>query len=430
MGGYHGMPLSWPYPKYVETVPTISIRSLWWEGSGKMTSQERHEARYQRRKAKRLEKNRIRAEKYTEWDSVFGLLPLMGGYKNVSKASKDKTSTQIWMSNLTVNARKEQKKLANGTWKSPGFNSFSIKERGKWRDIQSAHISEKGIQNTFANNCFIPIIKPHLIHDNGASLKGKGTDFSLKRFAEHLEYHIQKHGLNGGIFFFDFSSYFANILHEPLLTEAGKLIMQKRMCEMYEQISCAFGKIGLGLGSQVSQISALFYPNSVDHLIKDQLGVNGYGRHMDDGYIICDSIERLKEIAGIFKEKCKELGIKMNPKKCRIIKITKQFIFLKTRFFITESGKIVRRIGRETARKERHRLRCFKNFVKMGVMTYQEAFLNFHSWIMSLKRGKAFHLRLNAIRYFNELFEDYGKYFPPKLNKREYRVVAYIASIA
>lgn len=395
-----------------------------------MTSKERHEARYQRRRAKRLEKNRIRAEKYTEWDSVFGLIPLTEGYKKVSRASKDKTSTQIWMSNLTVNARKEQKKLADGTWKSPGFNCFSIKERGKWRDIQSAHISEKGIQNSFANNCFIPIIQPHLIHDNGASLKGKGTDFSLKRFVGHLEYHIKKYGRKGGIFFFDFSSYFANILHQPLLDEAAKLILKERMCEMYEQISCAFGSIGLGLGSQVSQISALFYPNGVDHLMKDQLGVEGYGRHMDDGYIICESIERLKEIARIFKEKCVELGIRMNPKKCRIIKLTKQFIFLKTRFFITESGKIIRRIARETARKERHRLRCFRRFVGMGVMSYQEAFLNFHSWLMSLTRGKAFHLRLNAIRYFNELFRDFGRYFPPKLNRRKYRVVAYIASIA
>lgn len=395
-----------------------------------MTSQERHEARYQRRKAKRYEKNRIRAEKYTEWDSVFGLQPLMGGYRNVSKASKDKTSTQIWMSNLTVNARKEAKKLAGGIWKSPGFNHFRIKERGKWRDIQSAHISEKGIQNSFANNCFIPIIKPHLIHDNGASLKGKGTDFSLKRFIQHLQKHIREHGRTGGIFFFDFSSYFANILHDPLLTEAGKLIMCQRMIDMYRQISCAFGDVGLGLGSQVSQISALFYPNAVDHLMKDKLGVEGYGRHMDDGYIICDSLDRLKELAAAFAEKCTSLGIRMNPKKCRIIKLTKQFTFLKTRIFITETGKVVRRIARETARKERHRLRCFRRFVDMGIMEYQEVFLNFHSWLMSLKRGKAFHLRLNAIRYFNELFKGFGRYFPPKLNKREYRVVAYIASIA
>ena len=402
--------------------------NLWQEE--KMNSQERHEARYQRRKAERDRRNLERAKQYTEWDSVFGLMPLIGGYRNVSKASKDKTSTQIWMNNLTINGRRVQKELADGTWHSPGFNCFTIKERGKWRDIQSAHISEKGIQNSFANNCFIPIIKPHLIYDNGASLKGKGTDFSLKRFVLHLQEHIAKHGRNGGIFFFDFSSYFANILHHPLLTNAAKLIMFERMCKMYESISCAFGDVGLGLGSQVSQISALFYPNYVDHYIKDKLGVRGYGRHMDDGYIISDSIEHLHEVAKTFMDLCADLGIVMNRKKCRIIKLTKQFIFLKTRFFITETGKIVRRIARETARKERHRLKCFRRFVDMGIMTYQEAFLNFHSWVMSQTRGRAFNLRFNMIRFFNETFSGLGRYFPPKLNRRTYRVVAYISRIA
>ena len=393
-----------------------------------MTSQERHEARYQRRKEQRLLKNRERAQRYTEWDDVFGLAPLIGGYRNVSKASKDKTSTQIWMSNLAVNARNAQTALADGTWTSPGYNCFRIKERGKWRDIQSAHISEKGIQNSFSNNCFIPIVRPHLIYDNGASLKGKGTDFSLKRFVRHLQEHVRRYGRSGGIFFFDFSSYFTNILHEPLLRSAGKLLMNERMSQMYETISCAFGDVGLGLGSQVSQISALFYPNAVDHCMKDWFGVHGYGRHMDDGYIICGDICRLKWLANVFVNKCQSLGIRMNQRKCRVIRLTKQFVFLKTRFFITDTGKIVRRISRETARKARHRLRCFRRFCDMGVMTVREAFLNFHSWVMSLTRGKSFHIRLNAIRYFNELFG--GRYFPPKQDTREYRVVAYIASIA
>jgi len=56
----------------------------------------------------------------------------------------------------------------------------------------------------------------------------------------------------------------------------------------------AFGNKGLGLGSQVSQISAVFYPNSVDHFIKDKLGIKTYGRYMDDGYIIHNNIKELK----------------------------------------------------------------------------------------------------------------------------------------
>lgn len=113
-----------------------------------MTSKERHEARYQRRKAKRQKVEIERANKYTRWDDTFGLAPLIDGYKSCAKASNKRTATQIWMNSLVTNARKEQIKLANGKWKSRGFNNFEIKERSKWRKIQSVHISEKGIQNS------------------------------------------------------------------------------------------------------------------------------------------------------------------------------------------------------------------------------------------------------------------------------------------
>ena len=279
-----------------------------------MNSKERHEARYQRRKAKREHKLLSRALQHTKWNDVYGTLALVDGYRKVSKASKDKTSTQIWMANLTVNARKESMKLSKGIWKSPGYHRFMIKERGKWRDIQSAHISEKGIQNSFVNNCYIPVISPHLIYDNGASLKNKGTDFSIKRFTKYLRDHVRKHGRSGYIFFFDFKSYFTTIDQDKIIALSKPLIWDKRILKTYETFTRAFGPSGLGLGSPVSQISALLYPNSADHLVKDHFGVKGYGRHMDDGYIICESLSELQIVAREFKKECGKLGIVMNPK--------------------------------------------------------------------------------------------------------------------
>ena len=161
-----------------------------------MNSQERHEARYQRRKAKRKAKIIQRSAEYTNWDNIYGVEPLVKAYKSVSKASRNRMPTQTWNGNLLMNTTIISNQLKNNTWKSRGFNCFTIKERGKWRDIQSVHISEKGIQNTLSNNCLIPVIRPHLIYDNGASLKGKGTEFAIKRFKKHLVYHIHKHGIH------------------------------------------------------------------------------------------------------------------------------------------------------------------------------------------------------------------------------------------
>lgn len=396
----------------------------------KMTSKERHEARYQRRKAKREHRLLARALKYTKWDDIYGLMPLVEGYKNAAKSSKRKRSTQNWMANLALNARRESRKLAKGIWKSRGYHRFKIKERGKWRDIQSAHISEKGIQNSFVNNCYVPIIEPHLIYDNGASLKNKGTDFSMRRFIRHLRDRIRKHGRNGYIYFFDFSSYFATIDQDKLIAISKQLIWDKRVMKTYETYTRAFGSHGIGLGSPVSQISALLYPNSADHLIKDRFGIRGYGRHMDDGYIICESYAQARLVSSAFRQECERLGIIMNPKKCFIIRMDQPFKFLKTRFFITESGKIVARIGRQAIKKERHRLRCYRKFYDMKLMGYREIFLIFHSWIMSLNRKKLFHVYLNMIRYFNRLFPEYNRYTPPVIRNRKQKQVAYAAHMA
>ena len=53
-----------------------------------MTSKERHELRYQRRKYKRDQKVKERSEQYSDFESVFVTITLVEGYKKTSKASK------------------------------------------------------------------------------------------------------------------------------------------------------------------------------------------------------------------------------------------------------------------------------------------------------------------------------------------------------
>lgn len=402
-----------------------------------MTSKERHEFRYQRRKKRREERDINRSERNTSLENIFGHKALMNGYKATSKASRKRASTQTWMANLAVNARIEQKRLESGRWKSRGFNEFVIRERGKTRKIQSVHISEKGIQNSLCNNCLIPILKPHLIYDNGASLKGKGTDFALGRFTEHLRYHIRKYGTTGWIYFFDFTGYFSNINNVILKRNVGRYLQDSFMMNSYSTFVDAFGGKGLGLGSQISQISAVFFPNAIDHMIKDRFGVHGYARYMDDGYVIHHDLDKLKEIIKAFESKCKDLGIILNRKKCKIYKLTDRFVFLKTRFHIQESGEIEKHYVRMMGKRERKKLRAYRRFLDMGLMTYREVCLNFHSWLLGLNRCKCAHFKYNMIMLFNSLFSDCAPYDPKMisskhkaLHRKRYRELQFLSRIA
>ncbi len=376
-----------------------------------MNSVERHEKRYQRRKTKRELKRKEFAEKHTEFDDVLGFKALVNSFGKCKNKVMWKASVQAYRANLLTNSADSAQKLRDGTWKSRGFKEFDIIERGKRRHIQSVHISERCIQRALCDNCLVPILSRNLIYDNGACLKEKGTDFALDRFTGHLRSHIREYGVTGGIYFFDFSNYFGNIQNDLLVTKVKNQVKDEKIMDIYKKFVYAFGEIGLGLGSQISQISAIFYPNEVDHYMKDRLRINGYGRYMDDGYIICNDIEKLKQFVEFFEGKCIESGIKLNRKKCRIIKIHKSFSFLKVRFFIAKTGKIVRRISRAAVKKERHRIRKFRGLLRSGKMTLEHICKSFYSWLCSQKRGHSYHIRMNMIDYFNSIYQKEGAHF-------------------
>lgn len=140
---------------------------------------------------------------------------------------------------------------------------------------------------------------------------------------------------------------------------------------------------------------------------------------MDDGYIICNDIATLKKIVKLFEDKCEELHIKMNRKKCHIYKLTKPFKFLKVRFRLLESGAVIRKINRISTRKERQRLKKYKNFVLNGIMTIRDVRLQLHSWICQQNRGLCHDSIVSMIKWYNKVFKGMDVFSPPK--KKKYR---------
>lgn len=61
----------------------------------------------------------------------------------------------------------------------------------------------------------------------------------------------------------------------------------------------------LGIGSQISQISGIYYPSKMDNYCKIVKGIKFYGRYMDDTYIIGNSKEELKSLLDDIDKICK-----------------------------------------------------------------------------------------------------------------------------
>lgn len=367
-----------------------------------MNSKERKEARYQRRREKRLAKRKKFIDSLGTYEDIFSYKNLYDSFHYCKQGVLWKPSIQSYQANLPTNIYELYSELRKCAYRTKGFKEFRICERGKMRNIKSVHISERCVQRCFCDHYLVPLLSKNLIYDNGASLKGKGTDFALNRIKIHLRNHYKKYNNSGYILLYDFSNYFGNINHDILYSMVDELIADEKLRKLYHQFVDAFTDTGLGLGSQISQVSAVAFPNIIDHTFKDKMGVNGYGRYMDDGYIISNDLQFLKECEKVLYDLCNKLDIQINEKKIRIIKLTHTFTFLKKRITLTSTGKVIVRLSRKTLYSTRRRLKKLKILMGEGKISYENVKLAYLSWRGSVVKYKNYF----AICKIDDLYYD------------------------
>lgn len=313
-----------------------------------------------------------------------------------------KINMQQWIANL-------HRELENGTYRSKGFYEFTINERGKTREIKSVHISERCVQKSLCQNALIPLIVPRLIYDNSASIPGRGLNHAISRLKMHLRYHYKMYGREGGILIADFSNYFGSIDHAILIQKLDKIIEDKRILNLTSYfINCFSGDKGLGLGSEISQICAMYYLNDMDHFIKEQLHIKAYARYNDDFYLIHPDIEYLKYCLQIIDQFALNLGLKLNTKRTKIIPLTQSFTYLKKHISLNKNGKIQFKVSKKTVTKTKRVLKKQKKLLLNNKITFENIRNSYNS-----RRGfmNQYNMKMEIReldKKFNELFiEDF-----------------------
>lgn len=368
-----------------------------------MNSKERKELRYQRRKKKRLEK---RAEFYSQlggFEDVFAFDNLYKTYELCCRGVGWKTATQVYRANALYNINILHKRLMQNNFVSKGFHSFCIIEKGKKREIKSVCFEERIVQRCLCDNYLMPIIERSLIYDSGACIKHKGIDFALNRMNTHLRRHYREYGNDGYALVFDFSQYFKNIQHDIIYKVLAQKIPDGRILDFVKSLIDNY-EDGLGLGSQVSQACALLLPNELDHCIKTKLKIKHYARYMDDGYIIHHDKEYLKYCLEEIRKICKEFGIVLNTKKTQIVKLSRGIKFLKTKFILTKTGKIIRKPNKKNITLMRRKLKALKRLLDNGRITFTAIKHSMVSWSGQQLRFNSYWARRRMKRLYDSLF--------------------------
>jgi hypothetical protein len=373
-----------------------------------MTSKERREARYQRRKAERAEKKQTKFSQFDSFERVADIDNLYTSFLESKSGVDWKESVQRYEANALRNIVETRRRLLAGESVQQGFMEFTLHERGKIRHIKSVHISERVAQKCLCNQVLVPILSNSLIYDNGASIKGKGLHFAIKRLVIHLSRFYRSNGKSsmGYCLSVDFSKFFDSIDHEVLFKMLEKDIKDRRVLDLTKKFIEVFGDgKSLGLGSQVSQIAAIYFPSPLDHFIKDFKGEKYYGRYMDDLYVIHRDKEHLKQLLAEIESVCASLKITVNKKKTRIVKLAAGVEFLKGKYILLPSGKVLRRPCKDSTKRMRRKLKKFRALIDGNRMDYHDLRTAYQSWRGNYKkRFNAYHRVRFMDKLYNELF--------------------------
>ena len=145
---------------------------------------------------------------------------------------------------------------------------------------------------------------------------------------------------------------------------------------------------GLGLGSQISQISALFYMANLDQYIKRTLHCKYYVRCADDAVVICHDRDEARNVFNSIKQFAVKDKFVFNEKKSKIVPLRCGIPFLHRRFYI-QKGRSFSVPDQKTSRECIKRIRQICAGIRKGRVSPLLLYQSFQSWASHLKDDQA-----------------------------------------
>ena len=327
-------------------------------------------------------------DRKSDWETVISFGKLLEGLKKSQRNVMWKDSVASYSMNALENTLKLQKELEDGTYRISPYQRFMIHEP-KTREIVATRIRDRQFQRSLCDNVLYRDMTRGFIYDNCACLRGKGVDFALNRLETHLHRYYRKHGADGWVLRCDIRHYFPETPHEVAKAAIRKRVKDPQCAKAAEDIIDSFGgDRGIGLGSQVSQLVQLAVLDEIDHYVKERLRIRHYVRYMDDFVLIHEDRETLENALRVITEKIGALGLEMNSK-TQIAPLRHGIKFLKWRFILTDTGKVVRKISRRSVTKERRKLKKLAQKIRDGKIPPEFLWISFQSWRAGAMRGDA-----------------------------------------
>lgn len=307
-----------------------------------------------------------------------------------------KDSVASYVNNGMINCLKLREDVLSGNYSINPYSIFYIHEP-KLRRIVATRMKDRVLQRSLCDNYLTAKVTRSFIYDNCACQEGKGTQFARDRLKCHLQRFFRKHGNNGYVLKCDISNYFGSTPHNVAIKTMKRFIDNEWVMEEVTRVINSFNDgddpdVGMGLGSQLTQLIQLAILNDIDHIIKEKLKIKHYIRYMDDFILIHEDKEYLLYCKQIIQNLLGQKGLSLSKKKTQIFKLEQPIRFLGFTYRLTPSGRVILRMNKDKISHERRKLKKQIARAIEGKMTYKAVNDCFTSWKAHANNGDSYKL--------------------------------------
>ena len=365
----------------------------------------RRKERYKRRQARRIENKIKRSESVGGLHDIFTFDDLYKAGKKCCNGVRWKSSTQRFEMHLLSGTAQRRKLLLEQNWVPGAYSHFTISERGKTRPIDAPRIQDRQIHKVYTKKVLLPLYLPEMIYNNGASLEGKGFEFSKKELKKDLRWHYRHYGREGSVILIDFKQFFPSVSHDEIFKRHEKFLLNPDIKKIGDDIvNTVPDKHGLPLGVEPSQAEMIAFPSALDNYIKCQLSIKCAGHYMDDYYIIVPPDKNPSEIMALITTKAESLKLTINKSKSRIVPLTKPFRYCKAKFTLTETGRVVMNGNRDSLKRARSKIKAFAVKIQKKEMSYIELWTSVNGMLAYFESYDDHNRVLRLRRLFYSIF--------------------------
>lgn len=320
---------------------------------------------------------------------------------------------------------KLRKDLLTGKYKVWPGTKVKI-SRPKPRVATAPWFKDRVWQRSMVDNGVYRDLTDGFLFTNMACQKGKGPDLAIRTIIQMLQ-ELHRENPNGEIWgdHLDIRKYFPSTPQREIIEMDERKIRDKAFLPYLREIATSetdprsaeeiaadpFGKRGTGLGSQINQLHQIALLNDLDHEVASKCP--HYLRYNDDFLILSNDKEVIKETKALIEQRLMEKGLTPQDKG-GIFKASDGFYFMRKRFIVKPSGKIIIRLHPKALKEERNALRGMKERMDAGEIDIDHVKRHYQSWVANASYAGDGPLR-EMDRFYTQLFRQRPEY---KLKRR------------